>query len=304
MKFIFLIIFMIMFSFFTSRKIKEVHPKDKENLVYQFNLGFVETVKGDVSFLDECTKTVPKWNEVGLAEEKSRSLLRCFTDELLQSLNRIDKMLVADNIDPVCNFREEIISQLVKDSKRNKVKRRAPAQATNVSGKWWHKIQPKVDGYAKAVVKGMEMVGDTVIKTGKWLHKKPEDLYKFVKDKLSTTFQPILNDLAGIKHHLHCFFEKNKFMEVIMKFLQCYYLNNKINSMKIFMTAVQNLLYLSKKLGKPEGWIDFQINVICGWISLKKAIKFLSKSMKEKDISQKYLTIGKFLGSVFEAFAS
>jgi len=280
-----------------------ISKKNQNNLVYKLVMGFAyKLLPPNQLFLNSCFKEVKGWKNKGIEELTKGELTNQLNKQFSQTFGQLKEHLIEEDIDAICNFKEEITNFLVK--KRRRYQRRFIENSRNahdITG-MWKAIEHKCEGYANAVVAGKSKANTTIIKSGKWIGKPVAELNKFVSESIIKHLQPLLNIFDKLKPTLISLFHSNSFMKTFFEFTKCFYMKKEAREFKTFHTAINNYEQIIPNIDKT-GWDMFVINLGCGRISLTKAIKVIDKAVNMTEPGQKYSYFGKFIALLFKSFA-
>lgn len=272
---------------------------DKASLLYQFFTGVLVELGESNAWIDECSQTLPDLETAAKKEETEKK----GEQEAEKPKSTFEKIMpfLGKAIDFICGFKDQIKTYLNNQFKRyirlfiqGKTRRRFVVDTS----KLWESVKEKAQAFGEKIKSGAASVGSTIISGVNFVCKTIDDIAKFLKEQMQTTFKPIIDLWEEMKKEFIQFLTENPLVKAFLLLVQCLYKNQKAIAKTAFLTPIKNFEARIKTLSNTEGWINFTVDAVCSWSDLLEAIEYLKSGWSSTDKKIKYNYLGKFFGKL------
>jgi hypothetical protein len=277
---------------------------DKTNNLYQFLVGAASAMGGDDNNVTQCLNTIPNWIQVGTSEATQPESLDTQADKGQESTWTKILSILGTSID-VCCAVKDIVKSLFASRRLRWLRRnrrlflqgkRMRKFVWSFSGAW-NSFTTSVSGAFGSFQAGLAKLKNKVVDGVDWAVAKAEVVANYVKEKVTAIFKPIGEWLDSLKIKLINLLMKNTFFRALGEnFLKCFISLKGISSVIGVVSAISNFASVVAALITPIGWVNFVVNLVCGWEKLKLAIASLKAAWNATVPATKYNEYGKVAG--------
>jgi len=301
------------------KKNKPHRDKNNKSLGYQFAIGLVKGIAGNVSYITTCSKEMEAMEKVGTEEKtkhdkNDKDTLDSHLSGEITSFHRTREYL-GTGINICCRSKKDLITFL---STKRRFKRLLFIQTNtkfNIKEQtikkdimlfndlkgYFKKNKAKLDTFVKSIENTKSQGKDfsLYIEGVDWSKKKGNELKAKVKEVINDNMKPIVDNLEEVKESLTKWMPKNTFLKETKPLLECIKKAHKDN-LKV-TKSLSGLNTIVPKMNTPEGWFKLVINLICGWEDLEIGVEYLLSINAKTTLEQKYNFYGKFIGRFLSA---
>ena len=286
-------------------KIKQIRPRD--NLAYQFVLGWVSALGGEGGWVEECSQTIPGWESAGIMEEDSvaKKTMSAIDSQIKADFPNFRKIIgfLGEAIDLCCNWRTKLVDYFTSRRFRRRLFLQGKRGWFSDIGEFFKKVDHSLTTFVNNVEEVGTSIKNTVVDGVNWAAKKASELKEYIKEKFQAIIKPICDFFNKMKDSFSAWISKHPLVKVALEFGECiknHHFGKSAYRFALFYLGFRELIPI---IWTPIGWAKIVVNLICGWKDIKEAIELMISIKAQKDKKIRYNHIGKIVGHITAAIA-